>query len=486
MKSKKRTSGIIFAMGILVLGFILLSVSGCTKEGPAGPRGETVSSNLMDPNVSPEIVSSAPASHTTGPYNLFAPGPNDNLPHFILEFNKLVNINALPLAVKVSGFRNPVAVIPNPYIIYRAGNGNTPESVNDGAFDNIFAFSIVDSSTVVLALYEIGKTYTVTVDTQLYDINNNHPVHATSFSFTPEPSFRLVAVSPTNGSTNVNRKTEPYIYFNAPINKSILNHLHLSPAISGIWSLYNYDIDSVTAIFTLLSPFAFHTQYTFTIDEGAADASGDVIHYSTPSTFTTATFSIAYAYPSNGSEMVDPNTQIQVAFSDPADTASAFTAFSISPGTPGFLYFYSTYFNFSPVGGLIPNTQYTITLSTALKSVEGFHLESPYTLKFTTAPFEITSTSPYDGANDVSRYSYCYMYSNMVIDTGSVRNAFHITPAVPGVLQVYSGAEDFEFIPSAALAPTTVYTVTIDSTLRSFNGYLMIAPYRFSFTTGTD
>jgi len=485
MKITLRLTEIVFSIILSVLSLVLVSLSGCTKEGPAGPRGETGSNNLMDPSVRPEIVSSVPANNAMGPFELFAPGPGKYLPHFILEFNKLINTSQFPPgAVTVSGFRRPVYVRPYSYYIYRNDKRNGTTSLSNGPFDNIVGFAIYDSATGATAIYDIGKTYTVTIDTSLYDINGNHPELPTSFSFTPEPGFRLVGVSPTNGSINVDRNTQPFLYFNAPIDQSTLSHLHLSPTVDGIWGLFIFDSDSVTAILTLLHPYGFHTQYTLSVDGGATDAAGDHILAPSQSIFTTSTFSITYTYPSNGSAMVDPIVQIQLNFSDPADTGSIRTAFSMSPATAGSLYCYSSYCYFYPAGTLIPNTQYTVTLSTALKSAEGFHLESPYVLRFTTAPFRITSTYPSDHSIDVSRSSYCYIYCNMVIDTGSVRSAFHISPATPGILQLYTASNQFTFAPLTGLDSSTVYTVSIDSTFRSFNGYTMASPYKFSFTTG--
>ncbi|HUL44753.1 MAG TPA: Ig-like domain-containing protein [Bacteroidota bacterium] len=483
MKPNVRLSAITSSLVLISIFLIAFFLSACTKEGPEGPAGGSGSNELMDPSILPDLVSTFPANNETGPFGLYAPGTGYYLPHFVVQFNKLINVGVLPPnVVRILGFSRPVYVRPYSYIIYNDKRARPLSPPANGPFDYIFSFFVYDSLRGATEPYDIGTTYTVIIDTTLFDINGNHPARRLVFSYTPEPYFRTVAIVPSNGSTNLNRRTEPYIYFNSRVNSAILSQLSISPAVGGDWYLYTYD--SLSVYFSYSTPFSFHTAYTVNVDASATDATGHQIHAATSSTFTTGTLGISYSSPSNGSTMVNPMTQIELDFNDEVDTASVRTALSITPPVPGALSIYSNYCYLYPTQPLIPATQYTVTLSTALKSTDGFHAESPIAVRFTTAPFSISSTSPYDQSTDVSRSSYCYIYCNSFIDTGSVRSAFHIHPATPGYFQLYPGADYFAFSPTSLLQASTLYTVTIDSTLRAVGGSPLGAPYSFTFITG--
>jgi len=484
MKAHLRSSAISYSIVLGFSFFVAFFLSSCTNEGPVGPSGQSGSSELMDPSIVPMLVSSSPADNAVGPFELYVPGSGYYLPHFVLQFNKLIDVNEMPLnSVRIAGFNRPVYVRPYSYIIYNKGKARPAIPAVNGPYDYIFSFFVYDSVSGNHAPYDIGNTYTVTIDTSLYDINGNHPARPISFSYTPEPYFRAVLIYPTNGATNINRRTEPTVYFNSKINSTTLDRLTVSPSVSGNWIL-NYD--SLSAFFLYAIPFSFRTAYSVNVDANATDAAGHHIHAGISSSFTTGTLGISYSYPPNGSTGISPTTEIELDFNDQVDTGSVRKALSISPPVSGALYIYSTYLYLYPNPQLAPGTQYTVTLSTALKSTDGFQLETPITTRFTTAPFSVTSTSPYSQSTGVGRSTSMYIYCNGIIDTGSVRSAFHISPSTAGSLELFPGTTNFTFIPSGPLQASTLYTVTIDSTLRAVGGYTMSAPYIFWFVTGTN
>jgi hypothetical protein len=95
----------------------------------------------------------------------------------------------------------------------------------------------------------------------------------------------------------------------------------------------------------------------------------------------------------------------------------------------------------------------------------------------------VTGISPQNGSTEVGLQPYIYVYTSGPIDTSTIRTAFSISPAVSGVFYTYQ-QNAFEFSPSAALQPYTVYTVTISTALKSPTGVPLEAAYTSSFATG--
>jgi hypothetical protein len=62
-------------------------------------------------------------------------------------------------------------------------------------------------------------------------------------------------------------------------------------------------------------------------------------------------------------------------------------------------------------------------------------------------------------------------------------SAFTFSPAVAGTLS-YSG-NTATFTPSTALTANTVYTVTVGTAVEDRAGNNLVAPYTWTFTTGT-
>jgi len=454
--------------------------SGCTKEGPAGPPGPINDNDLMDPAILPRVISTSPLDGSTGPYNLFDPGDGSAKAYFIVQFNKLIYTADLwsnYSAFTVRGFNRPVVVRLFPEYRYPVKN----RTIQNGPYDNVLSFVIYDSAAYYgMIRYEIGKIYSVAVDTSLKDINNNHLTHPYIFSFIPEPYFRAAGIYPRNNSIDVYRDASISIAFNSPIDQNMLSSIHITPLISGRWQISIYD--SLTAVFSHLEPFDYNTAYTITIDGNAHDAAGHIIRSGVSSTFKSSQFKVTSYYPSPNSTVNNLNSSIEISLSYPADTASMRRAFSVLPNTYGYLYLTSTGLSYYPIDGLIPNARYTVTLSTELMSSDSIHLSAPFSFSFTTGKFRITDSYPYDGSTGNSRYSTTYIYFNGKIDTGSVRTAMHISPNVPVSLSM--SEQSCFFYPVSPYSAMTVYTVTVDSTVRSKTGYTMSAPYAFSFKTG--
>ena len=258
------------------------SFSGCTKEGPAGPQGPPGGEDLTNPAVQPKVIFTYPSTTATGPFDIYNRGEGSSKPHFVVRFNKLMSVHSLlPGKVTCRGFDRPVSVVLNrPYF---AGED----------YLDIMSFVIVDSAYQYIKMnYRLGQTYTIAIDSTLEDINGNYLGHRITFSFKPEPSFRVLAISPRDGSKDVERSSTPTIIFNSPIDTSIVAFVGFSPQPGGTWTISQYD--SFAVLFLLRNPLAYDSSYTVSVGAGARDVHRNQISRAITSTFTTTAFRVSF------------------------------------------------------------------------------------------------------------------------------------------------------------------------------------------------
>jgi hypothetical protein len=475
-RSFQRSSAFLF---LSVCCFVTLFSSGCTKEGPAGPPGDD---NLSNPAVKPTVIFTLPGNGATGPFtNLFGGSSYTNLPHFVVRFNKLMNKLGFRddlITIQGSGQTLKAELFYNYY--YRDGIRKISSN-----YDDVLEFSIRDSASYSQEVYQIGKSYTVTLNPGVEDINGNLTELAYQFSYMPEPYFRVRKVYPRDGTPNAWPNENVSLRFNSFVDAGILPFLHLAPAIAGQWRVDSYDS---TRVFFQPSDgrLAFNQDYTVSVDPTARDRNGNQINGTFTSSFHVQPFGVSLTSPSDGATNVNPNRNtIYIGFNGPVDTSTVRLAFNISPPVDGALemYAYGNSIYYNTASGFTPQTTYTVSLSTSLTSADGTPLQSPYHFSFTTLPFQVTYTYPQNGQTLVPLQTTIGIDFNTYLDTGSVRAAFSINPPVSGLFSFsYYGNSSFYYSPSLLSANTT-YTVTISTALRTKGGGYLQAPYMFSFRT---
>lgn len=469
---------LIFFRRIIVffsLAFII-SISGCKENtvdtenlnGSVSTRDE-----LTDPKIKPEVIWTFPAHNGVGPYTAF----NTNSHHFVVQFNKLMNLYSIKSSsVKIKGF------VPKAYFSLTDG------SYSNQQYQNVLKFYIRNSTTGSSMNFEVGKTYTVEIDSTVEDIHGNRMVKNHSFSFTPEPSLRVRDTSPANGDTaNFNdyySSNRIVLSFNSALTSSSLSSLKINPTVNGKWTL-DQSNPSI-AYFTPTIGFSFMTQYQISADQGMSDKYGNVLPQPFLSTFTTSPFTVLTTSPADGSENVYiySGTSISLALSGQIEPATVNSAFSITPAIQGNLNASGNQISFNSNEQLLPGTKYTVSLATTLLAKNGTPLSSPYSFSFTTDEFRVNNTEPYQGTSSVSPNTQIRFTFNSTIDQASALSAFSIKPSVNGNFS-FSNSDNrtFVFIPTQPLQYGTQYTVTISSSMKSVGGVGLKDPYELQFTT---
>ena len=231
--------------------------------------------------------------------------------------------------------------------------------------------------------FKVAQAYTITIDSSVHDIYGDYFGAAASFSFTPEPYFRVTDTYPLNNDTAVS-PVYPYITvrFNSVIDTSTaLSSFTLSPSVGGSANIY-YGTWGLSWSLPSTTMLASATMYTVTIATSIKDVDGNVQPSPYSFSFTTASYAVTAASPVGSG--VSTTSDVYVSCNFVIDLVTLASAFSISPSVSGTLQNNGSSFTFTPQSTLAPNTTYTVTVSTALHANNGTAIAHPYSFSFTT------------------------------------------------------------------------------------------------------
>jgi N-acetylmuramoyl-L-alanine amidase len=211
-------------------------------------------------------------------------------------------------------------------------------------------------------------------------------------------------------------------------------------------------------------------------DSASVTVTANGIHFLDKSVRENSTPYVYSASPAKGDTNIVYNASIRLSFSKPMDTASVRKGFSFSPSIPGNVRWENS--NRTAVFTAIPffaySTVYTLTLDTAIRSVNGYGLDGnadgvggdQYIFTFKTqrpvAPV-ITSTVPVNGDTTVNGVAPVRINFSILMDTAAVRNALVVTPAMNGNI-TWEGNNTFIFTPKGFWSFSTQYTMTMKGT----------------------
>ena len=478
----------------VITASLVILAAACDKKEESSVSGpESGAESLSDPSIMPDVVFTLPTNGSSGPFNnVYNSGPGWNEPHFIVKFNKYINVASIKQSsISCQGFPYPVRVIVKEsyyYYWWSQGSSTTRSTATEAEspFRDLIEFAVVRDGYSWwgnnIARYEIGKSYTVTIDTSIQDINGNHPVTPYSFSFSPEPRFRVLETNPESGS-EISSGSVPYasIFFNAAVTDQIFSKVSISPPLSGTWRQSEWDSSTVEFRPDTTRMWGFGKTYELIVDADAADSKGNALTNEYRSRFSTKTFRVANASYHDGQAIVYLATSIGFQLTGVIEPSTIRPALTVSPALSGDadVYYWFDYFDFRPRLGFKANQTYTVTVGTSLTAADGTPLQEPFVLRLSTGPFQIRSTYPSDG-DLVSPNSNLYVDTNSLLDPNTVASSVSITPAYGGGFTFYSSS----FSKAGSFAANTSYTVVISTGLRSMAGDTLAAPYRFTFRTG--
>ena len=225
--------------------------------------------------------------------------------------------------------------------------------------------------------------------------------------------------------------------------------------------------------------------------------------------FTTGTIpTVISTSPANGALNIPINRKITATFSEAMNPATVTTTgvFSLMVTTGGAVTSGATTFVtanstavFSPSVNLLPNTNYTATISTAAQSAAGNGLAAKYAFVFTTgAAADVTAptiiaTLPSSAAVSVPTNQIITATFSKPMDPSTITatGTFTVTvagvggAAVPGTVS-YAGTIA-TFKPTTKLAASTQFTAKVTTAAKDLSGNALgagVIPNPWSFTTG--
>ncbi|HYN82562.1 MAG TPA: Ig-like domain-containing protein [Gemmatimonadaceae bacterium] len=253
-----------------------------------------------------------------------------------------------------------------------------------------------------------GTGYTVTATTGVRDVAGNAMASQFTSTFTtvaaPDNTApTVISVSPASGA-NAPPNTKVYVTFSEPMDATTITGttftLRVTSPSAAVAGTVSYNAGMNMAIFTPTSPLAASTGYTVTVTTAVEDVAGNPLASQFTSTFTTTAGADATAptvtavTPANLSTGQTVNSHVQITFSEGMDpttiTGTTFTVrvtatSALVTGTVSYTPA-SNVATFTPTGGLTPNTNYTVTVTTGVRDLAQNAMAAQFTSTFTTAP----------------------------------------------------------------------------------------------------
>lgn len=304
-----------------------------------------------------------------------------------------------------------------------------------------------------------------------------------------EPPF-IIEVSPSPGERNVPIDIEITIEFS-----EAMNEISVEDAFS-----YSHGKNTFgpgdgeftwfenTTIFKPSESLSYNTTYTVNISTLAKDFSGGnpftsnfTWDFTTELYIDTIPPRVVGQSPIGDSIPID--TIITITFSESMDKASVEGSFIITPHIKGTFTWENLTLIFTPTEKLEFNTTHYITIDIMSRDIAGNTIGLPFQFNFTTEldyipPF-IVQFSP--GGKGVSVNTTINVTFSEVMDSDSVREAFHIDPSVSGTFTWKESS--YVFMPDENLTYNTTYNIMIDTNAKDANGLSLITSFNWDFTT---
>jgi len=309
---------------------------------------------------------------------------------------------------------------------------------------------------------------------------------------------------PVDGATLVATGNKLAVTFSEPMDPATLNDATFTLRQGGTPVAGQVSYFGVTAVFTPpAGGLANNTLYSATISTGARDLAGNALAKDYSWSFRTgfATDSVRptvrASVPVPSATGVPAGSKLSATFSEAMDpetiTPASFTLKQGATPVQGSVSYSGVTATFTPAAPLSAGLPYSATIGTAAKDLGGNALAADFVWSFTagaaldsTRP-TVSSTVPAQSATGVPVGSKLTATFSETMDPLTVTTtSFTLKNGdslVPGTVN-YAGL-NADFTPAASLAPNTLYSATISTTVQDLSGNAMASDLVWSFTTGS-
>ncbi len=278
------------------------------------------------------------------------------------------------------------------------------------------------------------------------------------------------------------------------------------PAGTSITGTVTYVATSRVATFRPASNLPASTTCTATITTGAQDTDGLFLASDFTWTFVTGTTTdstrptVSSTVPTAGATGVALNSLITATFSEPMDpetiTTSTFTVGGVT-GTVAYAV-NGNVATFTPGSNLTASTTYTATITTGAADLAGNTLASNFTWSFTTGTSSDTTPPTISARNPGASVTGVCINHTVNATFSEAMNPLTITTltftvqktsdlsSVVGTVSYNATTFVATFVPTANLASSTNYTVTMTTGVQDVAGNALASNNVWTFTTGTS
>ncbi|WP_061248850.1 Ig-like domain-containing protein [Leptospira alstonii] len=322
-------------------------------------------------------------------------------------------------------------------------------------------------------------------------------------------SFSVSQISPGPNVTGVSLNTSIQVGFSQKLDSSSIQSQSIQLTQGNAVIPGTITSDEKTILFNPTSSLAASKVYTVRVSKDIKSAEGSSLSEETVWNFTTATIvdlippALSLRTPTVGATLVPNNTSVQVSFTETMDCTSIDNTILTlknnvtniqEPANVVCLGSVATLTPTNPLG-LAFNTVYRVDLLSTAKDLANNPLPNAYNWTFTTGPAPdlvaptVSFVSPAPNAQNVAMNSAVSIAFSEPINCATIPGSIVLddNPLLPGTIAGNPGCTGTTatFTPLAALAPNTVYTLTISGAITDlFNNPLAPAPYTSTFTTG--
>ncbi len=416
----------------------------------------------------------------------------------------------------------PALPYPAPRLLFRAPETGETQAL-DASIELVFdqpmnedsvaeAFSIsppvkgalrwADNRTLVFTPAEPlarGASYRVSVAQNARNAEGTPLADPVAFNFQTVGHLLVSEVQPAPDSDDIAPDSSVTVVFNRPVvpltaigNQDALPApLTFTPPVrgKGEWlntSIYRFHPDG---------GFLPATRYTARIAAGLSDTQGAPLEEDYTWTFTTLRPAVLAWSPRTEAEHIGPNAVISVTFNQPMDRAAVERAFTLSINnqpvagtfrwvggeTPAALETMA----FVPAAPLPRNVRPYANVSAAARARNSaVTLRQEYAWRFYTVKDPgVISTSPADGATNVSPYSDILITFASPMQTERLMDYVRIIPE-PTSVYTYWMDDDTELRVAFSMEPATIYNLTLDGEAPDKYGAPLGRTLRLRFTTG--
>jgi uncharacterized protein YfaS (alpha-2-macroglobulin family) len=340
-----------------------------------------------------------------------------------------------------------------------------------------------------------AATYTVSIDSTARAENNLTLESPYQFEVNTAPPLQIISSSPEPSTTDVEpRGIRILVSFDRPVValspttelSDLPTPLTIDPAMTGEGEWINTFIYS----FQSTGWQKGGTEYTVDVPAGLTAVDGSVMGESYTWTFTTAAPHVQYVRLKNGQNLGLLDTEIEVYFSQPMDTTSTETAFSMFSGeqkTNGTFRWNDSLdsLTFIPDQHLALDTSYSVLIQPTARGREGGNLDDPFVFDFKTVPYPaVRATSPANDESEIFQRRQVSLDFSTVMNTETFRNRIIISPEPEEWLPEVTDYADYTRLTlSFDQVEGTTYTVTLLAGAEDIYGNAIQDDYVLTFST---